>query len=111
MILEESVRVLYGVTARSVDPPVFFQGTVEPAGAVYPRYRLFLIAAGSAVGLALWLFLTRTRAGLLVRAVAQNSEMVGRLGRDPRRARTGAVALACAPAAPRRASPPPNTTP
>ena len=99
MILEESVRVVYGVTARSVDPPVFFQGTVELAGAVYPRYRLFLIAAGSAVGLALWLFLTRTRAGLLVRAVAQNSEMVGCLGGDVRRVRTGVFGLACALAA------------
>jgi branched-subunit amino acid ABC-type transport system permease component len=99
MILEESVRVLYGVTARSVDPPVFLQSSVELAGAVYPRYRLFLIAAGSAVGLALWFFLTQTRAGLLVRAVAQNSEMVGCLGGDVRRVRTGVFGLACALAA------------
>jgi len=99
LILEESVRVLYGVTARSVDPPVFFQGSVEFGGAVYPRYRLFLIAAGIVVGLALWLFLTRTRAGLLVRAVAQNSEMVGCLGGDVRRVRTGVFGLACALAA------------
>ena len=99
LILEESVRVLYGVTARSVDPPVFLQGAVELAGAAYPRYRLFLIAAGGVVGLALWLFLTRTRAGLVVRAVAQNSEMVGCLGGDVRRVRTGVFGLACALAA------------
>ena len=87
------------MTARSVDPPLYLQGAVELGGAAYPRYRLFLIAAGGVVGLALWLFLTRTRAGLVVRAVAQNSEMVGCLGGDVRRVRTGVFGLACALAA------------
>src|SRR2546426_9802146 len=66
LILEESVRVLYGVTARSVDPPLFFQGSVELGGDLYPRYRLFLIAAGSAVGMDLCHLLTRTSARLLL---------------------------------------------
>jgi branched-chain amino acid transport system permease protein len=99
LILEETVRILWGPTAKSVDPPAPLQGSVELFGAVYPRYRLFLILAGGVVGLVLWLFLTRTRAGLLVRAVAQNSEMVGCLGGDVRRVRTAVFGLACALAA------------
>jgi branched-chain amino acid transport system permease protein len=99
LILEESIRVVYGATAKSVDPPLWLQGPVELAGAVYPRYRLFLIVAGAVVGLALWLFLTKTRAGLVVRAVAQNSEMVGCLGADVRLVRTGVFGLACGLAA------------
>ena len=88
LILEESVHVLYGPTAKSVDPPALLQGSVQVLGAAYPRYRLFLVVLGVAVGVAVWLFLTRTRAGLVVRAVAQNSEMADCLGADVPRVRT-----------------------
>jgi branched-subunit amino acid ABC-type transport system permease component len=96
LILEESVRVLYGPTAKGVDPPQFLQGSVQLLGAVYPRYRLFLVVLGIAVGVAVWLFLQRTRAGLVIRAVAQNSEMADCLGADVPRVRTLVFGAACA---------------
>src|SRR5438046_7881104 len=80
LILEESVRVLYGPTAKGVDPPPLLQGAIEIAGTFYPRYRLFLVILSVVVGLGVWLFLQRTRAGLVIRAVAQNSEMADCLG-------------------------------
>jgi branched-chain amino acid transport system permease protein len=76
LILEESIRVLYGPTAKGVEPPALLQGSLELGGLTYPRYRLFLIVLGLAVGVAVWQFLKRTRTGLVIRAVAQNSEMV-----------------------------------
>jgi branched-subunit amino acid ABC-type transport system permease component len=45
---------------------------------------------------ALWLFLQRTRAGLVVRAVAQNSEMADCLGADVAKVRTLVFGAACA---------------
>ena len=96
LILEESVHVLYGPTAKGVDPPALLQGSVQVLGAAYPRYRLFLVVLGVAVGVAVWLFLTRTRAGLVVRAVAQNSEMADCLGADVPRVRTLVFGAACA---------------
>jgi branched-chain amino acid transport system permease protein len=51
------------------------------------------------VAVGLWLFLTRTRAGLVIRAVAQNAEMVGCLGGDVQRVRTLVFGAACALAA------------
>jgi branched-chain amino acid transport system permease protein len=96
LILEESIRVLYGPTAKGVDPPVFLQGPVELLGTLYPSYRLFLIALSGLVGLAVWFFLQRTRAGLVIRAVAQNSEMADCLGADVGRVRTLVFGLACA---------------
>ena len=96
LILEEAVRVLYGPTAMGVDPPAFLQGSVQLLGAVYPRYRLFLVFLGIAVGVAVWLFLGRTRAGLVIRAVAQNSEMADCLGADVPRVRTLVFGAACA---------------
>jgi branched-subunit amino acid ABC-type transport system permease component len=96
LILEESIRVLYGPTAKGVDPPPLLQGALEVGGLFYPRYRLFLVVLGLAVGIAVWQFLSRTRAGLVIRAVAQNSEMAGCLGADVARVRTLVFGAACA---------------
>lgn len=96
LILEESVRVLYGPTAKGIEPPPLLQGAVEIAGTFYPRYRLFLVVLGLVVGLGVWLFLQRTRTGLVIRAVAQNSEMADCLGADVARVRTLVFGAACA---------------
>jgi branched-chain amino acid transport system permease protein len=86
LILEEVIRVLYGATAKGVELPAGLQGSVELLGVVYPQYRLFLIAAGGVVALALW---------LVIRAVAQNSEMAGCLGADVPRVRRAVFGVAC----------------
>ena len=96
LILEESVRVIYGPTAKGIDPPPLLQGAVEIAGTFYPRYRLFLVVLGVVVGLGVWLFLQRTRTGLVIRAVAQNSEMADCLGANVGRVRTLVFGAACA---------------
>ncbi len=49
-------------------------------GRMFPTYDLFLIAVGPLVLGGLWLLLTRTRWGTLVRAATQDREMVGALG-------------------------------
>lgn len=56
------------------------KGSVEILGRMVPSYDLFLIAVGPLVLLALWLLLTRTRFGILVRAATPDREMVGALG-------------------------------
>ena len=55
-------------------------GAVTLLGRRFPTYDLFSIAVGPLVLGALWLLLTRTRWGLLVRAATQDREMVGALG-------------------------------
>ncbi|MEP7298736.1 MAG: ABC transporter permease [Burkholderiales bacterium] len=49
-------------------------------GRMFPTYDLFLIIVGPIVLGLLWLLLTRTRWGTLVRAATQDREMVGALG-------------------------------
>ena len=96
LILEESVRVLYGNTAKGIEPPLLLQGVVALGSNVYPRYRLFLVVLGLVVGGVVWLLLQKTRAGLVIRAVAQNSEMADCLGADVARVRTLVFGAACA---------------
>src|SRR5450432_4338530 len=55
-------------------------GAVAIAGRQFPQYDLFLIALGPVVLVLLWLLLTRTRWGTLVRAATEDREMAGALG-------------------------------
>jgi branched-chain amino acid transport system permease protein len=96
LILEEAVRILYGPTAKGIDPPASLQGAISLGSLLYPRYRLFVVGLALAVAVAVWLFLRRTRAGLVIRAVAQNSEMADCLGADVARVRTLVFGAACA---------------
>ena len=56
------------------------RGSVEILGRLYPTYDLFLIVVGPVVLGLLWLLLTRTRFGILVRAATQDRAMVSALG-------------------------------
>jgi len=96
LILEEALRILYGPTAKGIDPPAYLQGAFALGTLLYPRYRLFVIGLGLVVAVAVWLFLRKTRAGLVIRAVAQNSEMADCLGADVARVRTLVFGAACA---------------
>ncbi len=96
LILEEALRILYGPTAKGIDPPAYLQGAFALGSLLYPRYRLFVIGLGLIVALGVWLFLRTTRAGLVIRAVAQNSEMADCLGADVARVRTLVFGAACA---------------
>ena len=56
------------------------RGSVEILGRQFPSYDLLLIAVGPIVLGLVWLLLTRTRFGTLVRAATQDREMVSALG-------------------------------
>ncbi|MFC4277324.1 ABC transporter permease [Achromobacter aloeverae] len=68
-------------------------GAVMLLGRLYPVYNLVLIALGPLVLLLMWLLLTRTRWGTLVRAATQDREMLGALGVNQAWLFTGVFAL------------------
>jgi branched-subunit amino acid ABC-type transport system permease component len=78
LVFREGARQLWGGDMRRILPPV--TGSTPLLGMTYPNYRLFLLVISSALLLAIWLFFTRTRAGILVRAAVQDAEMLDGLG-------------------------------
>jgi branched-chain amino acid transport system permease protein len=78
LVFREGIRQIFGGEMRRILPPL--PGSVPLLGMQYPTYRLFLLVASLAVLLAIWLFFTRTRAGILVRAAVQDAEMLDGLG-------------------------------
>jgi len=83
LVFREGARQIWGGDMRRILPP--FTGSTPLLGMTYPDYRLFLLAASSLILLTLWLFFTRTRAGIVVRAAVQDAEMLDGLGVDVRR--------------------------
>jgi branched-chain amino acid transport system permease protein len=65
----------------------------------FPVYRLFLVAAGVVVAVAIWQFLERARLGLLIRATSQNADMASALGVDVKRVRSAVFGIGCGLAA------------
>ena len=83
LVFREGARQIWGGDMRRVLPP--FTGSTPLLGMTYPNYRLFLLVASSLILLAIWLFFTRTRAGIVVRAAVQDAEMLDGLGVDVKR--------------------------
>lgn len=71
------------------------EGAVRLFGRSYPSYNLFLIVIGPAVFGLLWMLLTRTRWGVMVRAATHDREMLGALGVNQAWLFTGVFALGC----------------
>jgi branched-chain amino acid transport system permease protein len=96
LVFREGIRQIFGGDMRRILAPL--PGSTPLLGMTYPNYRLFLLAIASALLAAIWLFFTRTRAGILVRAAVQDAEMLDGLGVNVRQLFTwtfaGAAALA-----------------
>src|SRR3954471_9096526 len=67
-------------------------GDTDRAGV--PVYNLFIMLIGPAIAVAVWLMLTRTTAGRMLRAAALDREMLGALGANVGMLYTGMFALA-----------------
>ena len=85
IVFTELIRVFWGPSALLVARPDFLQGVSNFNGFIVVHYRLFLIIVGVTVAVLGHLVLTRTRAGMTIRAGTQNSEMVAALGINIRR--------------------------
>jgi len=79
-VLMDIVRMLFGVQGERFDTPEALQGAVDIGVGMFPLYRLVLIGFTAAVMLALWLFIEKTRFGLIIRAGARDTQVLRVLG-------------------------------
>ncbi|HET6467341.1 MAG TPA: branched-chain amino acid ABC transporter permease [Geminicoccaceae bacterium] len=99
LFFNELVAVLFGRQPLQLDPPAALARPVMILGVPYPAFRLAIIAVGAATALFLWWLIARTRLGMLIRAGADNREILTALGVDVGRLYTLVFALGCALAA------------
>jgi urea transport system permease protein len=82
LALKQAVIVVFGPTAQQVQNPLPSQVLI--LGAVYPSYRLFIMAVAIAVAAGTFFLFYRTRLGLAARGVIANRVMAASLGIDTR---------------------------
>jgi branched-chain amino acid transport system permease protein len=87
------LQAIWGADPVEWSLPGWLSGTETMLGARIPTTRFVLIGIAGLLLLGLHLLLTRTRAGLVVRAGVEDRDMVAALGIDVRRAFTAVFAL------------------
>ena len=81
LFFNELIAIVWGRAALYTSVPAWLSGHVLVLpGVRYPVYRALIIGVGLVVGALLWLLVTHTRVGMLIRAGASNRAMVGALG-------------------------------
>jgi branched-chain amino acid transport system permease protein len=94
LVLGDAAKFLWGTQQLSVSRPPVLGGGIEIFGTLVPHYNLFIMLFGPLVALSVWLMLTRTTMGRMVRAAALDREMLGALGANVGWLYTGMFALA-----------------
>jgi branched-chain amino acid transport system permease protein len=108
-VIREVVQVLWTPLAyQMVRPPLFAQtgraesvmewlqngsATLNIFGVTFPTYRLFIILLGLLMFLMVFILMTKTRLGMIIRAGVQDPEMVEAMGINVRRVFTIVFAL------------------
>ncbi len=96
-ILQQAALTFYGPDARPVEPPFHLRLQFPWFG--YSGYKLFVILAAGLLLLAVWAFMTRTKAGLVMRATQVDMETARAFGINVDRVYAGTFALGAALAA------------
>ncbi|HEV2548566.1 MAG TPA: branched-chain amino acid ABC transporter permease [Stellaceae bacterium] len=80
LILGDAAKAIWGTQQLSLSRPPLLAGGFELIGTTLPAYNLFIMVLGPVVALLVWLMLTHSSAGRMVRAAALDREMMGALG-------------------------------
>jgi branched-chain amino acid transport system permease protein len=80
LILVELVKQRYGVSGLPYQRPEVLQGRLDLFGVGLPRYQLFVFVFSVLVCLVVWLLMTRTRIGMIVRAATEKPDLARALG-------------------------------
>ncbi|NDU76381.1 branched-chain amino acid ABC transporter permease [Actinomadura sp. DSM 109109] len=82
LILQDLVKRKYGVQSQPYPRPSELDGSVDLGLFTYPTYQVFVLAVSVLVCGAVWVVLTRTRVGMIVRAATERPELSRALGID-----------------------------
>lgn len=99
LVLAELLTLAFGSDVRSVGAPPGLDGAVTILGNAYPTYRLALIGVGGVLAAALWLLVSRTMVGAIIRGTVNDREMISAIGIDERKVKLAVFAVGSALAA------------
>lgn len=80
LVFDTATHYLAGPDGEAILLPAYLNGTIHMGGITLPAYRLLIIVVGLLVAVAMAWGVTKTRAGMLLRAGATDREMTAALG-------------------------------
>ncbi len=94
-IAQDVVRHGWGVGLKAVPMPEFLRGLITFLGYTVSMYNFLIFLVAVFVGFGLWFLLSRTDAGMIIRAITNDPDMTNCVGIDVRTWRTLILALGC----------------
>ena len=82
IVIADLLMWAIGAQVHQLEPPAWLNGPIRdiPVIRAYSSYRLSLLPIGIVSGIALWLFLNRTRVGMMIRAGVDDRGMLAASG-------------------------------
>lgn len=80
LILEDAIKLVWGVDPYTVSEPYGFLGNVTLGGLSYPNYNFIIVGVAVIAGAGLTAFLCYTRSGRMLRAVIHDREVSQAMG-------------------------------
>ena len=80
LLLEDAIKMVWGGQAYYASAPFDMMGAVPILGHVYPIYFLLVMALTLVSGILVWLFMGKTKLGIMMRAISLDREMATGLG-------------------------------
>jgi branched-chain amino acid transport system permease protein len=80
LVLQDLVRREYGITSQPYPQPAGLDKPLDLGLFEYPGYQVFVLGIAVVVCAGVWLLITRTRVGMVVRAATERAELTRALG-------------------------------
>ncbi|HWA37670.1 MAG TPA: branched-chain amino acid ABC transporter permease [Burkholderiales bacterium] len=82
IVIADLLMWAIGAQVHQLEPPAWLNGPIRdlPVIRAYSSYRLSLIPIGAVIGVLLWLFLNRTKVGMMIRAGVDDRAMLSAAG-------------------------------
>lgn len=78
LVFQQSALTIFGTIGKHVAPPI--EASIPFFNLQLPVYRLIIIFVAAATILSLWLFISRSKWGIWIRAIIQNRDMAACMG-------------------------------
>ncbi len=75
LIIGDASLWIWGGTPQTLPKPEIFERSIRVGSLIFPSYRLFVLATGAVIGLALWWLQEKTKLGAMIRAGIDDAEM------------------------------------
>jgi branched-chain amino acid transport system permease protein len=96
LLIEDLIKMTWGGTAYYASQPFDMMGNISFGENQYPLYFLFVILVSILGGIGIWLIMSKTRMGIMLRAISMDREMAKAMGIRIRKLNTLAFGLGAA---------------